>query len=47
MELRQLVYFDAGGPPRRIHPGRRELRVAQPAVSAQIRRLEAELACPG
>src|SRR5215469_578484 len=43
MELRQLVYFDAvvryGGFSRAAE----RLRVAQPAVSAQIRRLETEL----
>ncbi|HEY1970431.1 MAG TPA: LysR family transcriptional regulator [Pseudonocardia sp.] len=43
MELRQLIYFDAvvrhGG----FSHAARQLRVAQPAVSAQIRRLEAEL----
>src|ERR1700754_2585601 len=43
MELRQLVYLDAvvrhGGFPRAAEP----LRVAHPAVSAQIRRLETEV----
>lgn len=46
MELRQLVYFDAvvrhGGFTR----ASARLRVAQPAVSAQIRRLERELGTP-
>jgi len=43
VELRQLVYFDAvvrhGGFTRAAE----QLRIAQPAVSAQIRRLESEL----
>jgi LysR family transcriptional activator of glutamate synthase operon len=46
MELRQLVYFEAvvrhGGFTRAAE----QLRVAQPAVSAQIRRLERELGTP-
>ncbi len=46
MELRQLVYFEAvvrhGGFTRAAE----RLRVAQPAVSAQVRRLEAELGTP-
>ena len=46
MELRQLVYFDAvvrhGGFTR----ASAQLRVAQPAVSAQVRRLERELGTP-
>ncbi|HTF48857.1 MAG TPA: LysR family transcriptional regulator, partial [Pseudonocardia sp.] len=43
MELRQLVYFEAvvryGGFTRAAE----QLRIAQPAVSAQVRRLEADL----
>jgi LysR family transcriptional activator of glutamate synthase operon len=43
MELRQLVYFEAvvrcGG----FSRAGEELHIAQPAVSAQVRRLEAEL----
>lgn len=46
MELRQLVYFEAvvryGG----FSRAGEQLRIAQPAVSAQIRRLEAELGTP-
>jgi DNA-binding transcriptional LysR family regulator len=46
VELRQLVYFDAvvrhGGFTR----ASAQLRVAQPAVSAQVRRLERELGTP-
>jgi LysR family transcriptional activator of glutamate synthase operon len=46
MELRQLVYFEAvvrcGGFTRAAE----SLHIAQPAVSAQIRRLEAELGVP-
>jgi len=46
MELRQLVYFEAvvrcGGFSRAAE----QLHIAQPAVSAQVRRLEAELGTP-
>ncbi|NJC74082.1 LysR family transcriptional regulator [Planosporangium thailandense] len=46
MELRQLVYFEAivrfGG----FSRAAQQLRIAQPAVSAQIRRLETELGTP-
>src|SRR5215831_945713 len=46
MELRQLAYFEAvvrcGGFSRAAE----QLRIAQPAVSAQVRRLEAELGIP-
>lgn len=46
MELRQLIYFEAvvrcGGFTRAAQ----SLRIAQPAVSAQIRRLETELGVP-
>lgn len=46
MELRQLTYFEAvvryGGFSRAAE----QLRIAQPAVSAQVRRLEAELGTP-
>jgi LysR family transcriptional activator of glutamate synthase operon len=46
VELRQLVYFEAvvrcGGFSRAAE----QLRIAQPAVSAQVRRLEAELGTP-
>lgn len=46
MELRQLVYFEAvvrcGGFTRAAE----DLRIAQPAISAQVRRLESELGVP-
>jgi LysR family transcriptional regulator, transcription activator of glutamate synthase operon len=43
MELRQLVYFDAVARHEHFTRAAEQLRVAQPAVSAQIRRLEREL----
>jgi LysR family transcriptional regulator, transcription activator of glutamate synthase operon len=46
MELRQLVYFEAVARHGGFSRAGEQLRVAQPAVSAQIRRLEAELGTP-
>lgn len=46
MELRQLVYFEAVARCGGFSRAGEELRIAQPAVSAQIRRLEAELGTP-
>lgn len=43
MELRQLVYFDAVARHRSFTRAAEQLHVAQPAISAQIRRLEQEL----
>lgn len=43
MELRQLVYFDAVVREGGFTKAAEKLRIAQPAVSAQIRRLETEL----
>ncbi|GAA5180070.1 LysR substrate-binding domain-containing protein [Rugosimonospora acidiphila] len=46
MELRQLVYFEAVVRHAGFSRAAERLHVAQPAVSAQIRRLEAELGTP-
>src|SRR5215469_16692383 len=43
MELRQLVYFEAVARHRGFSRAAEQLHIAQPAVSAQIRRLESEL----
>jgi len=43
MELRQLVYFEAVARHGGFSRAAEQLRIAQPAVSAQIRRLETEL----
>lgn len=43
MELRQLIYFEAVVRHRGFSHASRELHVAQPAISAQVQRLEAEL----
>src|SRR6266700_6181921 len=46
MELRQLVYFEAVARHGGFSRAAEQLRIAQPAVSAQVRRLEAELGTP-
>jgi DNA-binding transcriptional LysR family regulator len=46
VELRQLVYVEAVARHGHFTRAAEELRVAQPAVSAQVRRLEAELGVP-
>ena len=46
MELRQLIYFEAVARLGGFTRAARALRVAQPAVSAQIRQLETELGVP-
>jgi DNA-binding transcriptional LysR family regulator len=46
VELRQLVYFEAVARCGGFSRAAEQLRIAQPAVSAQVRRLEAELGTP-
>ena len=46
MELRQLAYFEAVAACGGFSRAAQQLRIAQPAVSAQVRRLEAELGTP-
>jgi LysR family transcriptional activator of glutamate synthase operon len=46
MELRQLAYFEAVASRGSFSRAAQQLRIAQPAVSAQIRRLETELGTP-
>jgi LysR family transcriptional regulator, transcription activator of glutamate synthase operon len=46
LELRQLAYFEAVAACGGFSRAAQQLRIAQPAVSAQVRRLEAELGTP-
>ena len=46
MELHQLVYFEAVARHQHFTRAAGELRVAQPSVSQQIRKLEGELGAP-